>query len=197
MRFSGSESGRTPVFETRGPWLLYWTVRSEFPEMASIEMRVYDAASGDFLGTIQNDDGKEGGRRLFESAGSYQVHVIAKALAWDIEITEIDRDRAATLKRASEGRATLQDSASTEARRVRADAFASWRPVDDSTLLLFSRDEATGFRILFDAPCSGLAAATALSFIEASAGGPERYDSIMLDDGTRCYFGRVIPTVFD
>ena len=195
-RFSGNESGGTPVFETSGPWLLYWSSRSEFPEMASIELRVYDAASGDFLGSVQNDDGAEGGRRLFESAGSYRVQVIAQAVAWQIEITEIDQRRAAAIKRASEGRSTLEDRVAKEVRQVDADAFTSWRPADDSTLLLFSADEATGFRVLFDAPCSGLTDATALSFIAATGGGPERYDSIMLDDGTRCYFGRVIPTVF-
>ncbi len=196
-RFSGNESGGTPVFETSGPWLLYWTSRSEFPEMANIELRVYDAASGDFLGSVQNDDGVEGGRRLFESAGRYRVQVIAQAVAWEIEISEIDQRRAAAIKRASEGRSTLEDRVAKEARQVGADAFTSWRPVDDSTLLLFSADDATGFRVHFDAPCSGLTAATALSFIATTGGGPERYDSIMLEDGTRCYFGRVIPTVFD
>ena len=35
-----------------------------------------------------------------------------------------------------------------------------------------------------------------LDFI-ALPGGPERYDSILLEDGTRCYFARVVPTVFD
>jgi hypothetical protein len=197
IRFTGTESGRTPVFETSGPWLLYWSIRSEYPEMASFEMRVYDASSGEFLGTVQNDAGKAGGRRLFERGGSYQVQVISEALTWDIEIAETDRARAGELKRASKGRTTLEDAASSEARRVPADAFASWRPVDDSTLLLFSSDETTGFRIQFSEPCTGLARATALSFISQPGGGPERYDSIMLDDGTRCYFARVIPSVFD
>ncbi len=196
IRFSGTESGRTPVFETRGPWLLYWSIRSEYPEMASFEMRVFDVSSGEFLGTLQNDDGATGGRRLFEHSGRFQIQVISKALTWDFEITETDSARSGELRRASEGRGTLEDAVSIEARRVPADAFVSWRPVDDSTLLLFSRDEASGFRIHFDEPCTGLRQATALSFISVP-GGPERYDSIMLEDGTRCYFGRAVPTVFD
>ena len=196
FRYSGTESGHTPVFETRGPWIMYWSIRSEYAEMASIELRVYDAATGDFLGTVQNDAGGRGGRRLFQKAGRFQVRVVSQALSWDIEISEIDSDRAAELSRASEGRATLEDSASRESRRVPADAFVSWRPEGDSILLLFARDETTGYRVHFDAPCKGLASATALSFV-ATPGGPERYDSIMLENGTRCYFGRVIPTVFD
>ena len=196
IRFTGTESSRTPVFDTSGPWLLYWSVRSEYPDMASFEMRVHDASSGEFLGRVLQD-GKSGGRRLFNEAGSFQIEVVSEALTWDIEITETDTARAAELKRASEGQPTLEDAASSEARRVPADAFESWRPVDDSTLLLFSRDERTGFRISFEQPCSGLSRATALSFISQPGGGPERYDSIMLEDGTRCYFGRVVPTVFD
>ena len=140
---------------------------------------------------------RAGGRRLFERAGRFQIQVISRALSWDIEITETDSAHASALKRASEGRSTLEDTASVESRRVPADAFASWRPVGDSTLLLFSSDETTGFRIRFDEPCTGLAGATALSFLSLPAGGPERYDSIMLEDGTRCYFGRVTPTIFD
>ncbi len=194
-RFSGAESGRTPVFETSGPWLLYWSVSSDFPEMASFELRVFDAESDEFLGTVQNE-GTGGGRRLFERAGRYELQIISEAVRWEIEISAADATRAAELKRSSEGRATLDDAASREARRVPADAFVSWRPVDDSTLLLFANDEATGFRVHFSAPCPGLSNATALSFI-ALPGGPERYDSILLEDGTRCYFARVVPTVFD
>ncbi len=196
IRFTGTENQRTPVFETGGPWLLYWSVRSEFPEMARFEIRVYDASAGEFLGTVQHE-GPGGGRRLFNEGGSYSIHVVAEALTWDIEITETERGRAAELERASEGRTTLGDAASAEARRVPADAFASWRPVDDSTLLLFSSDEASGFRVYFAEPCTGLARATALSFVSQPGGGPERYDSILLEDGTRCYFDRVVPSVFD
>ena len=64
-------------------------------------------------------------------------------------------------------------------------------------LLLFAGDEATGFRISFDPPCPGLSDAKALSFVSVTGSGPERFDSIMLEDGTRCYFRRVVPSVFD
>jgi hypothetical protein len=38
---------------------------------------------------------------------------------------------------------------------------------------------------------------TALSFVTASGSRLDQYDSILLDDGTRCYFERVMPTLFD
>lgn len=36
---------------------------------------------------------------------------------------------------------------------------------------------------------------SAISFVTSAAGGLDQYDLVMLDDGTRCYFDRVIPTV--
>jgi hypothetical protein len=53
----------------------------------------------------------------------------------------------------------------------------------------------TGWRVSFSPACPGLHAATAISFVTSAAGGLDQYDSIMLDDGTRCYFDRVNPTV--
>jgi hypothetical protein len=69
---------------------------------------------------------------------------------------------------------------------------------DDNTLLLFTDDETTGLRVTFAQGCTGLTEAAALSFVSASsAGGIEHHDSILLDDGVRCYFDRVYPTVFE
>ncbi len=63
--------------------------------------------------------------------------------------------------------------------------------------MLFADDEPRGFRITFSSTCKGLNHATVLSFISAGYSGTELYDSIMLEDGTRCSFSRVVPTVFD
>jgi len=161
LLFSGSESGRTPVFETSGPWLLDWSIRGDYAQMANFELRLYDAAADEFVGTIAQLEGTGRGLKLFEDAGKWQIQVISEALSWEIEIAEIGSDRAAVLKRASEGQATLEDEAAVAASRVPGDAFVSWRPVDDSTLLLFAGDEATGFRTSFDPPCPGLSDAKA------------------------------------
>jgi hypothetical protein len=195
--FSGTESGRTPVFETSGPWLLDWSIQSDYAQMTNFELRLYDAATDEFVGTIAQLEGTGRGLKLFEDAGQWQLQVVSQALTWQIEIAEIGSDRAAALRRASQGEATLEDKAAVKASRVPGDAFVSWRPVDDSTLLLFAGDEATGFRISFDPPCPGLSDAKALSFVSVTGSGPERFDSIMLEDGTRCYFRRVVPSVFD
>lgn len=197
LLFTGTGSDRTPVFQTTGPWLLAWSVRSDYAHMTEFEMRLYDAETDEPVGTIAQLEGTGQGLKLFEDAGRWQIEVFSQALTWTVEIAEVGTDEAVALKRASEGRATLEDQASIAASRVPGDAFVSWRPVDDSTLLLFAGDDTTGFRITFDPPCPGLSEAKALSFVSASGPDTERFDSIMLDDGTRCYFGRVVPSVFD
>ena len=65
------------------------------------------------------------------------------------------------------------------------------------TLLLFAADKVHGYRVMFSPACPGLSNAKALSFVTEFDLGVESYNSILLDNGTRCYFNRVVPTVFD
>lgn len=198
LRFSGDGSDRTPVFERSGPWMLDWTTKSEDTLPKVFELRLYDADSGEFVGTIVEAREPGSSRKMFEKAGSYRIDVVAQHLDWTLRIAPVPPTEAGRLKRHSEGRPTIEDSSRVFARQVSEDSFESWRPVDDRTLLLFAKDESRGFRITFAKPCAGLSQATALMFVSAGfGGGGELYDAIMLDDGTHCPFERVVPTVFD
>ena len=198
LRFSGDESDRTPVFERSGPWMLDWTTKSADTLPKTFELRLYDAGSGDFIGTIVETREPGSSRKLFQKAGSYRIDVVAQHLDWTLQIAPVPATEAGRLKRRSEGRSTIEDTSQVFARQVSEDSFASWRPVDDRTLLLFARDETHGFRITFAEDCAGLTKATALMFVSVGFGsGGELYDAIMLDDGTHCPFERVVPTVFD
>jgi hypothetical protein len=75
-------------------------------------------------------------------------------------------------------------------RRVRESSFVEWRPVDDETLLLFS-DEGLGWRVAFSPGCPGLKSATVISFVAPVISDDDQYDSILLENGTRCYFDSV------
>ena len=197
-RFEGDSNERTPVFETGGPWKLYWYTQSDNTLPKTFELRLYDGGSGDYLGTVTQQRITGNGEKLFEDPGSYWLDVVAENLDWSLVITVIAADEAARLARRGEGKPTIEDSAERYANQVAEDEFESWRPVDDRTLLLFSADESRGFRIQFESPCRGLKEATALTFVSSgmsSAG--LLYDSIMLDDGTHCAFARVVPTIFD
>jgi hypothetical protein len=197
-RFEGSGNERTPEFTTQGAWMLHWGTQSTDSLPKIFELRLYDADSGSFLGTVTQTRELGSGRKLFEERGRYRLDVVASNLEWLLIVSEVEADEAGTLKRRSEGTSTIDDQATEYSRQVSEDGFASWRPVDDSTLLLFAADESHGFRISFAKPCNGLSAATALMFVSAGYGsGGEIYDAIMLDDGTHCPFGRVTPTVFD
>ena len=198
LRFDGDSSGRTPAFEQSGPWMLDWSTHSDNALPKIFELRLYDADSGEYLGTIVQQRETGSSRRMFEQPGRYQVDVVASHLEWTLLVKPVEDVEAGRLKRRAEGRSSIADTSAVYARQVAEDDFATWRPVDDQTLLLFAEDEAHGFRVIFARPCPGLEQATALNFLAAGYGsGGELYDAIMLDDGTHCRFERVIPTVFD
>ena len=197
-RFDGDSSGRTPVFEQSGPWMLDWSTHSDNSLPKIFELRLYDADSGEFAGTIVQQRETGSSRRMFVEPGRYQIDVVASHLEWTLLVTPVEDGEAGRLKRRAEGRSSIEDTSTSYARQVAEDEFASWRPVDSQTLLLFAEDETHGFRISFSKPCLGLEKATALMFMASGYGsGGELYDAIMLDDGTHCPFARVIPTVFD
>ena len=197
VRFSGAESERTAVFEMDGPWLLDWTVGRKSQLPTYFEMRLLRADSGELVGRIVQLEGTGSGLRLFEDVGSFQIEVVAQNLNWDLQIDATDPQEAARMKRTGEGAPSLEDRAKQIARQVTEGSFSSWRPVDDETLLLFAEDDATGFQVSFSPACPGLTAAKALSFVTGFDDGIESYDSILLEDGTRCYFKSVVPTIFD
>jgi len=196
--FSGAGSARTEPFAPAGAWILHWSTRSDNALPKIFELRLHDADSGALLGVIAQLRDTGSGRKLFEEPGRYTFEVVAEQLEWRLTVTAVATDEAARIRRRSEGRETLQDTTQRYARQVSEDSFASWRPLDDGTLLLFAADESHGFRVTFASTCPGLSAATALTFISAGYGsGGELYNAIMLDDGTHCAFDRVVPTVFD
>lgn len=192
VRFSGQEGGRLSAFTVDGPWILDWSTRSEFPMLANFEMRLYDGANGKFIGTVTQLEGTGHGLKLFEDAGTYQLEIVAGNVNWEIEISEVGRDEARKMTRKAEGKPSLRDSSEQVVRRVRESSFVEWRAVDDETLLLFS-DDGIRWRVSFSPECQGLESATVISFVAPVINNDDQYDSILLDDGTRCYFHRVSP----
>ena len=190
QKLSGKDNGKPPAFTVDGPWTMDWTARSDFPLLASIDMRLHDGATGEFIGMVAEIKGTGRGLKLFENAGTFQVVVVGTFVEWDIEIREISEEHAATLKRSAEGKPSLLESASQASRRVPEGTFSSWRPQDDDNLLLFD-DYGIAWRVSFSPACPGLNSATAISFVTSADGRLDEYESIMLDDGTRCYFDKV------
>jgi hypothetical protein len=211
IRFSGDKTGLTDAFDMEGPWLLDWSVRGKSKlscnfaiwgddeaagQPCNFEIRLVDVKSGGHVGTIAQLEGTGRGYKLFEEPGRYRIDVVAQNVIWEFLITEVDEQRATELKTWTEKGLPLEARSTVISRRVPEGSFHSWRPVDDETLLLFTKDEASGYRVTFSPACPGLSDAKALSFVTVFDSGVESYDSIMLDNGTRCYFNRVVPTEF-
>ena len=213
LRFAGDATDTTDVFTMDGPWVLDWSARSpsRLPCNYEIwskdgkeglpcnfELRLLDADSGAHLGTIAQLEGEGRGYKLFGMPGSYRIGIVSQHVKWELLVKPITEEKAAKLELLTEDGLTLEDRSVAAAREVPDSSFTSWRPVDDKTLLLFAEDGKAGYRVTFTPGCTGMADARVLSFVSASsAGGIERYDSILLDNGTQCYFDRVYPTTFD
>ena len=210
--FMGDATQKTDAFAVNGPWHLEWSVRSpsKLPcnyELRSddgieglpcnLELRLLDANTGAYLGTIARLEGEGSGLKLFEKPGNYRIDIVSQHVSWELRIEEVDAARAAELKALTKRPPSLSDRARDATRQVPDDAFVSWRPVDDETLLLIADDRTTGYRVTFSPACPGLSKATALSFVTAPGARFDLYDSILMDDGTRCYFDRVVPTIID
>ncbi len=196
VRFEGEDSGRTAVFETHGPWMLDWSIHSDLPSLAVFEMRLHEGSSGDYVGSLVELHGTGSGLKLFEEGGDYQIAIVAQYVSWELEIRQVSEEQAAEIKRLSQGEPTLKDSARNTLRLVREGTFSEWRPDGNNALLLFDNNRMR-WRATFTRPCPGLESATVISFVTPAAGGLEEYDSILLEDGTRCYFDRVVPTLLD
>ncbi|MEX0824073.1 MAG: DUF6491 family protein, partial [Woeseia sp.] len=113
-----------------------------------------------------------------------------------LEISEVSKEQAAAIERRTTSEPSLQELSRQTVGLVREGSFESWRAVGDNTLLLFASAK-TGWRATFRNACPGLENATALSFVTPSGGRLDVYDSILLDDGIRCYFDRVVPTIME
>lgn len=162
-------------------------------DLASFEVRLHDGRTGEFIGQVAEVKGTGNGLKLFEDGGTYQVVVVGTLIEWDIEIREVSEEQAARMKRATGGTTTLEDAVSEVIRLVPESSFESWRPQSNEQLLLFDEDR-IAWRISFSPPCPGLDSATAISFVmPADRSGIGQYDSILIDDGTRCYFTQVVP----
>lgn len=191
--FTGSGTGLTPEFEMDAPWLIDWRADSEFPRVTTIEFRLQDARSGQLLGIINQAEGSARGLKLLDDVGRFRVQVNAEDVSWKIDIMQVSGERAAQLRQLAEKGPSLAERSDRLAKLLPVGNYAGWQVVNDSTLLL-AVQEGGGWSLSFSAPCEGLSSARGLSFVTPTSGGIDQYDSILLDDGTRCYFDQVAPT---
>ncbi len=189
-KFSGEGNGRTSDFSINGPWLLDWRVESEFPEIATTTMRL-EGSSAEAGGIIAEVTGAGNGLKLFRASGTFYVSVEAQNAKWRIEVSEISEEWAKRLEQVTRDAADKGTRARRSDKQVVADSFSGWRAESDQSLVLIGTGP-MNFRISFGAGgCPGLKQSETLAFVTPNTGNRDVYDSILLDDGTRCYFDQV------
>ena len=190
VEFSGEGNGRTKDFSVNGPWLLDWRAESEFPDLATTTMRL-EGTSAEAGGIIAEVAGAGNGLKLFRTSGTFYISVEAQNAKWRIEVSEISEEWAKRLEQVTRDTVGKSMRARRSEKQVVADSFSGWRAESDQSLVLVGTGPMS-FRISFGAGgCPGLKQSQTLAFVTPNSGSRDVYDSILLDDGTRCYFDSV------
>jgi len=189
-KFSGTKSGETEEFTVKGPWLLDWRVESEFPDLATTVINLKNDAD-QTVDSVADFAGQGNGLKLFRQSGTFYVAVSIQNAKWSLEITEINEKWANRLEKMTQARVAGHPPARPPQKEVAAGTFKGWHADGDKAIIL-NGTGAMDFRVTFGGgSCPGLAKAKELSFVTPRKEGEEVYDSILLDDGTRCYFDKV------
>ena len=189
-KFSGHNSEQTVEFDVKAPWLVDFEVNSEFPDLATTVIRLEDT-SDQTIGTVAGFRGTGRGLKLFRTSGRYRLDIASETTEWRIEITEISEAWANRLEQMTATARSDRPKSSELQRQVSANSFRGWHAESDRSLILTGTGT-TNFRVSFGGDgCPGLAAAKTLSFMTPDKGPLDMYDSILLDDGTRCYFEKL------
>lgn len=190
--YSGEGDGVSPAFTVDGPWTLDWSTRSEFVSTSGVTIRLVDGKSGELIGRIAELDGVGRGFRVFDEAGTYKIALSGRNFEWQLEVRQISEEQADDLKRRTQFGPSIAESSRRISRSVPEGSFTEWRPDGDERLYLL-KDGVIVWRISFATPCPGLKAATSISFVTPTKDGFDTYDSVLLEDGTRCYFDLAVP----
>lgn len=190
-RFSGHGAQKTDEFEVKGPWLLDWQVNSEFPNLASTVVRLEDAATLETIGIVADFHGTGRGLKLFRESGTFRLEITGENVDWLVEIREISEAWATRLERMTRTARSDREHPGVLRNQVVPGSFSGWRAESDQALTLIGTGMMS-YRVTFGPTgCSGLAAAKTLSAVTPDKGPQSVYDSILLDNGNRCYFDEV------
>lgn len=189
-RFVGTGPAKTAPFRVDVPWLLSWTATGEFPQLANLEIKLYDAATDEFAGLLVQHSGLGRGQKLVRAAGRYRISVVGCCVDWSIEVEEAsdsilkaigDNERITELR--------LVDPDSGLSRQV-MERISGWQAGPGANELTLRTSDGGSLRASFHGACNGLQSTEGINFV-TSRRRYEYFTSILLDDGTRCYFDRI------
>ena len=95
--FIGSESKTTVEFEVRGPWIVDWRTRGDYPGQMAVEVSLL-TVTGEYVGKIVTTKYVDNGVRLFDEGGSYTFQVNSTLASWTLRVEELTRQEAEAYK---------------------------------------------------------------------------------------------------
>jgi hypothetical protein len=173
-----------------------WEAESEHPLLAAFYSNLYDAETSEYLGFITQLRGTGAGSKLIRESGTFRIGISGNDVDWTLRIVELsDAEAAAVEQSAGRARAAeLPPAARPEPSTVVASgSFVGWNVLDERTLDLVTGQPGMVLEVTLTEPCPGLKESTEVLFVTPDTGATNVYNSILLDDGTRCYFERVVP----
>ncbi len=174
-----------------GPWLLNWRVSSDFPTLAYLEIHLYDAQTGRFVGLAVRHTGIGSGQKVIREGGEYRIAVVGRSINWGIKTEEVSEEVADLLRENPNLTEIQLVSPNVGLTRELLERISSWHSEGGRSLFLETDDGMTisvGF--YGDAVCPGLQDAENIFFVTSDWRGTT-FNAILLEDGTRCYLGGV------
>ncbi|MGD8416524.1 MAG: hypothetical protein PVH91_05660 [Pseudomonadales bacterium] len=193
--FSGTAPGGTSAFRMDGPWTLSWTAASEFPQLAFLQMQLYDADTDRFLGLVGERDSTGHGERIIPKGGNYRIVVTGQHVDWTIDVAPVSGKVADLLKAHPEIKSIRLVEPETGLSPDLVRGATGWRADGDTAILLTTSTGAT-VKVPFygNAACPGLADSHNVFFVTAGYDS-ELFNAILLENGTRCYLTNPTPLV--
>lgn len=184
--FSGNAPGGTEAFQIDGPWLLSWTAASDFPQIAFMEIHLYDAQTDRFLGLIAQSDGPGKDQRLIRESGTFRIVVTGSNMRWSLEVEPAE----ATLAELVRSRPDLERIQLIEPRTgVATDLVRNakgWRAEGETAIWLTGSGDPVRIAFHGGIACPGLQESPTISFV-TSGFDTQIFNAILLENGTRCY----------
>ena len=99
--FRGIGQTNTEPFSATSPWVIEWWSRPPTAidsDPAHLEVHLYDALSGEYLGRIVRHPGVGRGDVLIERSGRFRLRVQGQATNWELRVMQIDEEYAERLR---------------------------------------------------------------------------------------------------
>lgn len=192
-RFTGTAPGKTEAFEVKGPWSVSWTAASDLPELAFMELHLYDANTDRFLGLLAQIDGTGQGERVVREPGQYRIVVTGRNTRWSVNVSPVDGDLAALVESRPDVQRIQLVQPGTGLSRELLNEATGWRADGEKAVLLTTRDDTTvRIPVHEGTVCPGLPDSRSIYFVTTGFN-TDLFNAILLEDGTRCYIDNPVP----